>query len=81
MDDQPNPQGQEQQEIGAQSIQSDNQSSQDKNSSEESVIKSNFQKDFQANDNCLKELISLGIDKNAARKALYFTANDSVEKV
>lgn len=35
---------------------------------------------FKVNENCLDELINLGIDKNTAKKALYHTSNDSVEK-
>lgn len=36
--------------------------------------------DWKANEVCLAELISLGIDRETARKALYHTTNDSIEK-
>lgn len=36
--------------------------------------------DWKANEALLNELISLGIDRETARKALYYTNNDSVEK-
>lgn len=36
--------------------------------------------DWKANEVCLGELINLGIDRETARKALYHTSNDSVEK-
>lgn len=36
--------------------------------------------DWKANESCLNELINLGIDRETARKALYHTSNDSVEK-
>ena len=36
--------------------------------------------DWKVNEQLLKELMDLGIDKNTAMKSLYHTANDSIEK-